>query len=41
MHEKRKPGDPYNPDVFIDRKSYDDVIANYEVLYKRKLSTDK
>ncbi len=37
MHQKRKPGDAYNPDVFIDRKGYDAIIANYEMLYQRKL----
>ncbi|MGY3211366.1 subclass B3 metallo-beta-lactamase [Mucilaginibacter sp. HD30] len=36
MHEKHKPGDPYNPDVFIDRTGYDDVIANFERLYQQK-----
>lgn len=41
MHEKHKPGDAYNPDVFIDRKGYDDAIANFYRLYQRKLSIDK
>ena len=36
MHEKHKPGDAYNPDVFIDRKGYDDAIANFERLYQQK-----
>ncbi len=37
MHTKRKPGDAYNPDVFIDRKGYDDAIDNFYRLYQRKL----
>lgn len=37
MHSKRKPGDAYNPKVFIDRKGYDDAINNLYRLYQRKL----
>lgn len=37
MHTKRKTGDAYNPDVFIDRKGYDDVLDNLYQLYLKKL----
>ena len=37
MHSKRKPGDKYNPEVFIDRKGYDAALDNFYQLYQRKL----
>ena len=37
MHSKRKPGDAYNPEVFIDRKGYDAALDNLYQLYQRKL----
>ena len=37
MHSKRKPGDAYNPEVFIDRKGYDAALDNLYQLYLRKL----
>ncbi len=37
LHEKHKPGDPYNPDAFVDRKEYDDALDNFYRLYQRKL----
>ena len=40
MHSKRKPGDAYNPKVFIDRKGYDAAIDNLYQLYQRKLQAN-
>jgi metallo-beta-lactamase class B len=37
MHSKHKPGDAYNPKVFIDRKGYDAALDNLYQLYQRKL----
>jgi metallo-beta-lactamase class B len=37
MHSKHKPGDVYNPKVFIDRKGYDATLDNLYQLYQRKL----
>lgn len=37
LHQKRKPGDPYNPDLFTDRKSYDELIEKLEKLYLQRL----
>lgn len=37
MHSKHKPGDAYNPKVFIDRKGYDATLDNLYQLYQRKL----
>ena len=40
MHSKRKPGDAYNPKVFIDRKGYDAALQNLYQLYQRKLQAN-
>ena len=34
LHKKRKPGDAYRPEAFIDRQGYDSLI---DVLYKKYL----
>lgn len=36
LHKKRKPGDPYNPQAFADRKGYDQALENVWKLYKEK-----
>jgi metallo-beta-lactamase class B len=33
MHEKYKPGDPYNPDRFVDPKGFADAVAGLEKVY--------
>lgn len=38
LHQKRKPGDAYRPDVFSDRAGYDETIENLEKLYLRRLN---
>lgn len=38
LHTKRKPGDPYNPFAFIDRKGYDNALSELEAAYKKKAS---
>jgi metallo-beta-lactamase class B len=40
MHSKRKPGDAYNPEVFMDRKGYDASLNNLYQLYQRKLQAN-
>jgi metallo-beta-lactamase class B len=37
LHQKHKPGDPYNPSVFFDRAGYDETVANLEKAYLRRL----
>lgn len=37
MHTKHKPGDAYNPAVFIDQKGYDAAVDNFDKLYQQKL----
>lgn len=39
MHDKRKPGDPYNPEVFADRKGYDDLVNRLEQDYTKRLKS--
>jgi metallo-beta-lactamase class B len=36
MHSKHKPGDPYNPDAFIDRAGYDTALAKIQRQYDAK-----
>jgi len=37
MHDKRKPGELYHPEVFADRKSYDDLVNRLEQEYIKRL----
>ena len=37
LHNKHKPGDAYNPEVFSDRKGYDESLKELEAQYKKKL----
>ncbi|HMU47383.1 MAG TPA: subclass B3 metallo-beta-lactamase [Chitinophagaceae bacterium] len=36
LHKKHKPGDPYNPSVFIDREGYDNVLSNLQKQFQMK-----
>jgi metallo-beta-lactamase class B len=38
LHTKHKPGDVYNPVVFIDQKGFDKVVNDLEAGYNRKVS---
>lgn len=38
LHDKHKPGDAYNPQVFIDRAGYDETLGNLEKLYLQRLN---
>ncbi len=37
MHSKHKPGDAYNPEVFIDRAGFDKSLDELEATYKKRL----
>jgi metallo-beta-lactamase class B len=37
LHTKRKPGDGYNPQIFIDRPGYDQSVDNYKKAYQEKI----
>ena len=37
LHQKHRPGDPYNPPAFYDRKGYDNALARLQALYEEKL----
>ncbi|HEV8515875.1 MAG TPA: subclass B3 metallo-beta-lactamase [Cyclobacteriaceae bacterium] len=41
MHNKRKPGDPYHPEVFIDRKGYDELVNRLEQEYTKRLKSEQ
>lgn len=38
LHAKHKPGDAYNPKAFIDRKGFDESLADLQKAYDKKLS---
>jgi metallo-beta-lactamase class B len=38
LHQKHKPGDAYNPVVFMDRKGYDEQLQELEKQFSKKLS---
>ena len=37
LHQKRKPGDAYNPQVFEDRAGYDKKVSELEAAFQKKL----
>lgn len=37
LQQKHKPGDKYNPDVFMDRKGYDTMLNDLYKAFKQKL----
>jgi metallo-beta-lactamase class B len=37
MHQKHKPGDPYNPTAFIDQKGYDKALADLQRAFEEKI----
>jgi metallo-beta-lactamase class B len=39
LQKKHKPGDAYNPAVFIDHKGYDAAIASLQQAYQKKLGS--
>jgi hypothetical protein len=41
MHDKHKPGDPYDPSRFVDPKGYVAKVAMYEKLYRDQLAKEK
>lgn len=41
MHTKHKPGDPYNPEVFSDRKAYDAAVNGFQLEYDRRMKNGR
>jgi metallo-beta-lactamase class B len=41
LHQKYKPGDPYDPNRFVDPDGYQAKIAHYEKLFNAALEKDK
>jgi metallo-beta-lactamase class B len=37
LHKKHKDGDPYNPDVFIDRAGYDAALQKIQETYDKRM----
>ena len=40
MHDKHKPGDSYNPAVFIDQAGYDTALSDLQKQYDEKMKKD-
>lgn len=38
LHDKRKPGDPYNPEIFKDREGYDRALTELQAAYDKRMS---
>jgi metallo-beta-lactamase class B len=38
LHQKRKPKDGYDPELFADRKAYDSLLSELESAYHKKLN---
>ena len=41
MHEKYKPGDPYNPDRFVDPKGFKAAVEELEKRYRDQLVQER
>ena len=41
LHEKHKPGDKYNPNVFRDGSGYREALNKLQMAYEKKLKDDK
>ena len=40
LHGKHKPGDPYNPEAFSDRKGYEQSLKDLEAQYLKKIAAE-
>lgn len=41
MHKKCQPGDPYNPDPFVDPQGFQTSVAQLEKLYREQLAKEQ
>ena len=41
LHEKYKPGDPYNPDRFVDPQGFKAAVAQLEKVYQQQLAKER
>jgi metallo-beta-lactamase class B len=41
LHEKYKPGDPYNPDRFVDPKGFKAAVEGLEKTYREQLAKER
>src|SRR5437870_6858178 len=41
MHEKYKPGDPYNPDRFVDPRGFKAAVEQLEKTYREQLARER
>lgn len=38
LHDKRKPGDPYNPEIFRDREGYEKTLSELQAAFDKKMA---
>ena len=41
LHEKHRPGDPYDPDRFVDPEGFRKLVAHHEKLYEEQLAAER
>lgn len=41
MHDKRKPGDPYRPEIFNDRPAYEASLNSVQLDYDKRLKSER
>jgi len=41
LHDKRKPGDPYRPEVFGDRKAYEASVNGLQLEYDKRVKSER
>ena len=41
LHDKYRPGDPYDPDRFVDPEGFRKLVAHHEKLYEEQLTAER
>ena len=41
LHDKYRPGDPYDPDAFVGPEGFRKLVAHHEKLYEEQLAAER
>ncbi len=41
LHDKYRPGDPYDPDTFRDPEGFRELVAHYQALFEKQLAAER
>ena len=41
LHDKYRPGDPYDPDTFLDPEGFRELVARYQALFEKQLAAER